>query len=84
MPLVDHSEMFKSVTDRLCHGDCVGVFPEGGSHDRSDFLPLKAGFAIMALNTMAEHPGVSVKLVPCGLNYFHPDSHLHFFEFKII
>lgn len=27
----------------------------------------------MALNTMSLHPNTKVKLVPCGLNYFHPD-----------
>lgn len=27
----------------------IGIFPEGGSHDRSELLPLKAGVALMAL-----------------------------------
>jgi glycerol-3-phosphate O-acyltransferase / dihydroxyacetone phosphate acyltransferase len=44
----------------------------GGSHDRSDLLPLKAGVALMALGAMANNPGVQVKIVPVGLNYFHP------------
>jgi glycerol-3-phosphate O-acyltransferase/dihydroxyacetone phosphate acyltransferase len=43
----------------------------GGSHDRSDFLPFKAGFAMMALGTMACYPNVQVKIVPVGLSYFH-------------
>lgn len=43
----------------------------GGSHDRSDLLPLKAGFAMMALGTMACYPNVEVKIVPVGLSYFH-------------
>lgn len=25
----------------------------------------------MALGAMAKHPGLDVKIVPCGLNYFH-------------
>jgi glycerol-3-phosphate O-acyltransferase/dihydroxyacetone phosphate acyltransferase len=27
---------------------------QGGSHDRSDFLPLKAGVTIMALGALAQ------------------------------
>lgn len=48
------------------------MFPEGGSHDRTDFLPLKAGFSLMALGAMAAHPDLKVQLVPVGLSYFHP------------
>jgi glycerol-3-phosphate O-acyltransferase/dihydroxyacetone phosphate acyltransferase len=43
----------------------------GGSHDRSDLLPLKAGVSIMALGAMANDPSVKVKIVPVGLYYFH-------------
>jgi len=43
----------------------------GGSHDRTDLLPLKAGFAMMALGAMACYPNVEVKIVPVGLSYFH-------------
>ncbi|EEH44548.2 uncharacterized protein PADG_00837 [Paracoccidioides brasiliensis Pb18] len=48
-PLVDQSQMFDAVCRKLCSGGCVGIFPEGGSHDRPSFLPLKAGVAIIAL-----------------------------------
>lgn len=44
---------------------------EGGSHDRTDLLPLKAGVAIMALGAMANDPSINVKIVPVGLSYFH-------------
>jgi glycerol-3-phosphate O-acyltransferase/dihydroxyacetone phosphate acyltransferase len=47
--------------------------PIGGSHDRTDFLPFKAGVAIMALGAMAANPGLQVQIVPVGLSYFHPD-----------
>lgn len=43
----------------------------GGSHDRTDLLPLKAGVSIMALGAMANDPNVRVKIVPVGLSYFH-------------
>lgn len=50
----------------------TNAYSSGGSHDRTDFLPLKAGFSIMALGAMTAHPGLDVKLVPVGLSYFHP------------
>eukprot|EP00842_Homolaphlyctis_polyrhiza_P007111 jgi/Hompol1/98/HPOL_005224-RA len=74
VPYVDQSEMFSEVTKRLFEGGAVGIFPEGGSHDRPEMLPLKAGVCIMALDTMVQHPGLPVKIVPCGLNYFHADK----------
>lgn len=40
-PHIDQTEVYKSVFDRLREDGCVGIFPEGGSHDRSDLLPLK-------------------------------------------
>ncbi|KAJ1538677.1 hypothetical protein HK405_013566, partial [Cladochytrium tenue] len=74
IPHVDQSAMYAAVMERLNAGGCVGVFPEGGSHDRSDLLPLKPGVAVMALGAMAQHPGLDVRIVPCGLNYFHADK----------
>jgi 1-acyl-sn-glycerol-3-phosphate acyltransferase len=44
----------------------------GGSHDRTDLLPLKAGVSVIALGAMANDPNVKVKIVPVGLSYFHP------------
>ena len=43
----------------------------GGSHDRTDLLPLKAGVSMMALGAMANNPDLRVKVVPVGLSYFH-------------
>ncbi|KAI9375294.1 hypothetical protein BJX61DRAFT_169231 [Aspergillus egyptiacus] len=70
-PHVDQSAVYEAVFERLLSGGCVGIFPEGGSHDRSDLLPLKAGVALMALGTLAENPDCGLKIVPCGMNYFH-------------
>jgi glycerol-3-phosphate O-acyltransferase / dihydroxyacetone phosphate acyltransferase len=47
------------------------IYNVGGSHDRTDLLPFKAGFAMMALGAMASYPNVNVKIVPVGLSYFH-------------
>jgi len=72
MPHVDQQEMYHHVYQCLTEGGCIGIFPEGGSHDRTDLLPLKAGVSLMALGAMANDPNVKVKIVPVGLSYFHP------------
>jgi glycerol-3-phosphate O-acyltransferase/dihydroxyacetone phosphate acyltransferase len=71
LPHVDQDQTYGAVFDALNKGGSIGIFPEGGSHDRTDFLPLKAGFSIMALGAMANNPDLEVKLVPVGLSYFH-------------
>lgn len=71
-PHVDQGQVYDAVFDLLEEGGCVGIFPEGGSHDRPDLLPLKAGVAIMALGALAANPNCGVKIIPCGMNYFHP------------
>ncbi|KAK4453896.1 hypothetical protein QBC34DRAFT_173230 [Podospora aff. communis PSN243] len=70
-PHIDQSKVYQAVFERLKEGGCVGIFPEGGSHDRTELLPLKAGVAIMALGTLAEAPNCGLKIVPVGMNYFH-------------
>eukprot|EP00834_Sanchytrium_tribonematis_P008501 NODE_1021_length_2597_cov_0.482786.p1 type:complete len:342 gc:universal NODE_1021_length_2597_cov_0.482786:747-1772(+) len=69
----NYADMYKVVADHLHEGNCLGIFPEGGSHDRSELLPMKAGIAIMALSTLVEYPNCGLKIVPCGLSYFHAD-----------
>ncbi|KAJ5664436.1 acyltransferase [Penicillium longicatenatum] len=70
-PHVDQSRMFSAVYEELSHGGCIGIFPEGGSHDRSNLLPLKAGAALMSLGALAQDPNCGLSIVPCGMNYFH-------------
>ncbi|KAL2386385.1 acetyltransferase [Blastomyces gilchristii SLH14081] len=70
-PHVDQTGVYKAVFQTLNAGGCIGIFPEGGSHDRPNLLPLKAGVALMALGALAENPDCGVKIVPCGMNYFH-------------
>ncbi|WFD20940.1 hypothetical protein MCAP1_003195 [Malassezia caprae] len=71
-PHINQSEMYASVYHQLSNGGCLCIFPEGGSHDRTDLLPLKAGVVIMALGAMANDPNLNVQIVPVGLSYFHP------------
>lgn len=70
-PHIDQGQVYNAVFDRLHSGGCIGIFPEGGSHDRTELLPLKAGLAIMALGALEKDPNCNVKIVPVGMNYFH-------------
>ncbi|GME92883.1 unnamed protein product [[Candida] boidinii] len=81
-PKIDNSKIFKAVFHHLHDGGIIAIAPEGGSHDRTELLPFKPGVAIMALGAVAEKldesnkdtydPNFEVKIVPCGMNYFHP------------
>ncbi|KAL1947740.1 hypothetical protein VTO73DRAFT_13464 [Trametes versicolor] len=71
LPFVDQHQMYQHVYQSLTDGGAICIFPEGGSHDRTDLLPLKAGVSLMALGAMANNPDVRVKIVPVGLSYFH-------------
>lgn len=71
---IDNSKTYQSVFDHLHTHGCVGIFPEGGSHDRPSLLPIKAGVVIMALGAVAADPSMKVHVVPCGLHYFHREK----------
>lgn len=71
-PRIDNSELFDKVFTALKSGKCIGIAPEGGSHDRPDLLEFKPGVALMALGAVAKYADINVTIVPCGLNYFHP------------
>lgn len=72
VPKLDQSGVYKAVWDRLNKNESIGIFPEGGSHDRTELLPIKAGVSIMALGAMAMNPKTRVSIVACGLKYFKP------------
>ncbi len=65
---IDHSEMYAEVYATLQKGHCIGIFPEGGSHDRTSLQPLKAGVALFSLG--AAERNIHPQIVPCGLTYF--------------
>jgi glycerol-3-phosphate O-acyltransferase / dihydroxyacetone phosphate acyltransferase len=69
LPKIDHKKVFGKVLEKLASGGAIGIFPEGGSHDRTDLLPLKVGVAIIAYSAL-EKDGLNVPIVPVGLNYF--------------
>lgn len=70
---VDHSKVFDTVFHSLAVGGCIGILPEGGSHDRTDLLPLKPGIAIIALGVI-EKFDINVPILPVGLNYVETHS----------
>jgi glycerol-3-phosphate O-acyltransferase/dihydroxyacetone phosphate acyltransferase len=49
---IDTKIVFEKVLDKLTDGGAVGIFPEGGSHDRTDLLPLKVGVALLAYSAL--------------------------------
>ena len=69
LPRIDQKEVYQNVLEKLASGGTIGIFPEGGSHDRTDLLPLKVGVALIAYSEL-EKDGINVPIVPVGLNYF--------------
>ena len=43
-PKVDQTKVYDAVFERLEANGCVAIFPEGGSHDRTELLPLKGSY----------------------------------------
>lgn len=72
-PKVDQSDVYDAVSESLKAGDTIGIFPEGRSHDRTTFLPLKPGVAVMALCSVLEG-AEDVLIVPVGLTYHQADK----------
>mmetsp|Transcript_2766 Transcript_2766/g.8350 ORF Transcript_2766/g.8350 Transcript_2766/m.8350 type:complete len:655 (-) Transcript_2766:53-2017(-) len=73
LPKVDQHDTYTAIYDRLDANGIVGIFPEGGSHDRASLLPLKAGIAVMALGACQRHGEAlrsRLRVVAVGLNYF--------------
>ena len=69
VPKLDQSQVYDVVQQELKRGRCIGIFPEGGSHDRTTPLPLKAGVCLMALGAMARY-NITVTIQCIGLNYY--------------
>lgn len=74
IPKLDQTHVYESVISRLINGQSLGIFPEGGSHDRTEMLPIKAGVSIMALGAMARDPNCKISIIACGLKYFKPQK----------
>jgi len=68
LPHIDLQDTFKNVLEKLSSGGTIGIFPEGGSHDRTDLLPLKVGVSLIAYAQLDS--GNNFPIIPVGLNYF--------------
>jgi glycerol-3-phosphate O-acyltransferase/dihydroxyacetone phosphate acyltransferase len=51
-PHVDQTDVYNAVFERLRRDGCIGIFPEGGSHDRTDMLPLKGKSLLPSKSTI--------------------------------
>ena len=69
LPHIDQHDVYQNVLERLASGGTIGIFPEGGSHDRTDLLPLKVGVALISYSAL-EKDGINIPIIPVGLNYF--------------
>lgn len=74
IPRMDNTEMYKEAFVRLQNNKCVCIFPEGTSHDRTNFIKLKAGVALMGLGAIAENNTKHLKIIPAGLSYFRREE----------
>ena len=66
----DNDRAFETLYEVIESGSCVGVFPEGVSHNQSQLMDLKTGTARIAL-AVADRGKQYATIVPCGLNYIH-------------
>ncbi len=66
----DNSRAFEKLYEVIETGNCMGVFPEGVSHNESQLMELKTGTARIAL-AVADRGKRYATVVPCGLNYIH-------------
>jgi len=62
---MDQTLVYEMVLTKLLGHGTIGIFPEGGSHDRTDLLPLKAGVALIAYSALEKH-NLNVPIVPVG------------------
>mmetsp|Transcript_12651 Transcript_12651/g.23472 ORF Transcript_12651/g.23472 Transcript_12651/m.23472 type:complete len:633 (-) Transcript_12651:207-2105(-) len=69
VPKIPQDQVFEAVYQRLLDNGSIAIFPEGGSHDQTEMLPLKAGVSLMGLGAAAR--GAPVQIVALGINYFN-------------
>lgn len=72
LPKVDLSETYDAVSTALRFGNSIAIFPEGGSHDQTNLLPLKPGVVLMAILSLIDG-AEDIVILPVGLAY--SDSH---------
>ncbi|KAG0240617.1 hypothetical protein BGW41_006798 [Actinomortierella wolfii] len=68
---IDHSMKYESVWENFDNDRTVAIFPEGVSSDDYHLLDFKYGCTIMVLGYLAQHPSRTLRIIPCGLNFFN-------------
>ena len=61
--------VFEKCYEALAAGGVIGLFPEGRSHDEPALAEIKTGAARIALETLARHPDLTIRIVPVGLTF---------------
>jgi glycerol-3-phosphate O-acyltransferase/dihydroxyacetone phosphate acyltransferase len=74
VPMARNFDTLKRCREVLARGGTVLLFPEGTSHNHPHRLPLKTGAARIALETVARHGTIGLRIVPVGLNYEAKDK----------
>ena len=68
-PKFEQGHVIEEAKEILGNGECLGVFPEGWSHDLTELLPLKAGVAMIGLGAMLKDKDMKINVVWCGFKY---------------
>ncbi|KAF9970738.1 hypothetical protein BGZ73_006494 [Actinomortierella ambigua] len=68
---IDHSVIYESVWKNFDNDRTVAIFPEGVSSDDYHLLEFKYGCTIMVLGYLEQHPSKTLRIIPCGLNFFN-------------
>jgi glycerol-3-phosphate O-acyltransferase/dihydroxyacetone phosphate acyltransferase len=78
-PKLNQEMVYSKAVEVLGNRSALGIFPEGGSHDKTELLPLKAGACIF-LWSVKEKQDVDAFLQCIGINYFGA----HKFRSKVV
>lgn len=68
-PHLDQSKVYEEVANMIVNDEALAIFPEGGSHDRTQMLPLKPGACIFVWEAKKKL-FKDVPIIPIGLTYF--------------
>ncbi|KAF9366878.1 hypothetical protein BGX34_003978 [Mortierella sp. NVP85] len=68
---IDHSLIYESVWKNFGDRRTVAIFPEGVSSDDYHLLDFKYGCTVMVLGYLAQNSSNTLRIVPCGLNFFN-------------
>lgn len=66
---VDNSKSLQAMSNVLLEGGSFTIFPEGVSHNSTEVLELKTGFARACMLALQMDDSLNIYVVPVGLNY---------------